>query len=132
MAATVVAFSDFVNFDSIFLTAISAEAISKPVASEIIYAKLSNMNEETDELNDAKDKSYIHIATLQCALTLNCIPCHYKIFPLGSYCSVILPPNQRPEQCTRAKSGLYNGLYKPTHRVLTLGDGDFSFSLCIA
>jgi 25S rRNA (uracil2634-N3)-methyltransferase len=90
------------------------------------------MMKEADEDNDAENKSYVHSVTLQCALTSNCIPCHYKIFPLGSFCSIILPPNQRPEQCIRAKSGEYHGLYKPSHRVLTLGDGDFSFSLCLA
>ena len=50
-----------------------------------------------------------------------------------------LPPNQRPENCTRfnrnfvknSTSLLYD-LLKQDSRVLTLGDGDFSYSLCIA
>lgn len=88
----------------------------------------------------------VHIDTLQCATANNCIPCLYKVSPSGlfkfhdkkqqhdriDYISIQIPPNQRPEMCPRAKSNIYNGIYSPHQKILTIGDGDFSFSLAIA
>ena len=104
------------------------------------------------------DDLFVHPSTLACAIgqrnttstsssnsssSSPCIPCLYKLFPSGVVPSTTteisgehqlkLPPNQRPELCPRAApSSSYQGLYVRHNRILTLGDGDFSFSLSIA
>lgn len=44
---------------------------------------------------------------------------------------VSFPANQRPEMCPRAKVLKFAGLYNIAQKILTVGDGDFSFSLSI-
>lgn len=84
------------------------------------------------------DRLYCQTMTVDCA-QLHCIPCAYKIgcFDISldkEFTRCV--PNQRPEQCPRAKSpstavegtlGYHSGM-----SVLTVGDGDLSFSLAIA
>ena len=79
------------------------------------------------------NRLYIHRDTLHCATT-ECIPCFYKIFPSGFCCTLKLPPNLRPECCPRSSPEVFScpSFYKPNHNLLTVGDGDFSFSLSIA
>jgi hypothetical protein len=92
------------------------------------------------------DESYkdvfVSIETLECAEN-RCIPCLYKIFPSGIpptefwkktdfQSGLKLPPNARPELCPRFKFGGYSGLYCGSSRILTVGDGDLSYSLSIA
>lgn len=74
---------------------------------------------------------FVHHATLNCATEL-CLPCLYKICPNGQYAGQVLPPNQRPEMCPRSKLHAFTGLYESSQSILTVGDGDFSFSLSIA
>eukprot|EP00934_Nitzschia_sp_Nitz4_P007870 Nitzschia sp. Nitz4//scaffold413_size9536//3507//4703//NITZ4_009095-RA/size9536-processed-gene-0.3-mRNA-1//1//CDS//3329551337//7860//frame0 len=87
--------------------------------------------------------------TLECAQH-GCVPCAYKVglFDVAldkEFCRQV--PNQRPEQCPRlgrsskkhtatsnhaaSKESSFLG-YQPGMSVLTVGDGDFSFSLAIA
>lgn len=75
--------------------------------------------------------------TYHCASN-GCIPCAYKIccFDVAldqDFCRIV--PNQRPEQCPRSSRqiGDHGTLgYKRGMKVLTVGDGDFSFSLALA
>jgi 25S rRNA (uracil2634-N3)-methyltransferase len=86
-------------------------------------------------------------ATVQCALDNNpCVSCAYKVanFDVAldvSFCQQV--PNQRPELCPRASiqqqhnerdgSSVCPVLgYTRGMRVLTVGDGDFSFSVALA
>jgi hypothetical protein len=87
---------------------------------------------------DSSRRLFASHITLDCALRRGCVPCAYKI---GCF-DVALDkefsgqvPNQRPEMCPRSsdlkgKQGTLG--YTSDMRVLTIGDGDFSFSLAIA
>ena len=73
-----------------------------------------------------------------------CIPCAYKIcnFDIAlDHEFTTIVPNQRPEQCPRSNDYLnrtpdtcVDGMmgYRRRMNVLTVGDGDFSFSLAVA
>lgn len=79
--------------------------------------------------------------TVHCALKDGCIPCAYKIgtFDVAldvEFCRTV--PNQRPEQCCRASSTKNISSDDPPPlfgakklSVLTVGDGDFTYSLAI-
>ena len=80
---------------------------------------------------------YVHRDTLACALG-RCVPCLYKVWPGGRRG---LPPNVRPELCPRARDAAAArradargavGLYRRGERVLTVGDGAFTFSLALS
>jgi len=94
------------------------------------------------------DRLFASSVTIQCALKGRCIPCSYKVccFDVAldsEFCKLV--PNERPESCPRAKptapefdatAGETLGYTPNNHqlglRFLTVGDGDFSFSLAVA
>ena len=94
---------------------------------------------------EAEEKLYIHKETLKCAISESgsgCIPCLYKLAPNGKFDDISFPSNVRPELCGRLDSnksensdfdaGIYWSKVKgQTQRVLTCGDGDFTFSLSL-
>jgi 25S rRNA (uracil2634-N3)-methyltransferase len=96
------------------------------------------------------DRLYTSHETLECAMNNGCVPCAYKIgcFDVAldkEFCKAV--PNQRPEQCPRSscRSRQYvehnnsnsndnNGVlgFRRGMSILTVGDGDFTFSLGLA
>jgi 25S rRNA (uracil2634-N3)-methyltransferase len=117
--------------------------------------------EAADKVDDGDDDNGVPVrdcgslyssqVTLHCALRRQCVPCAYKVgsFDVAldqDFCRAI--PNQRPEQCPRSKQeqttksrttnsapsrGAEGTLgYRRNMAVLTVGDGDFTFSLAIA
>lgn len=98
------------------------------------------MNEE--ESIPTRDCSDLHcqIETWTCACN-GCIPCAYKI---GNFDVALdrafsqLVPNQRPEQCPRIQNRPISAApqgtlgYQQGMNVMTIGDGDMSFSLALA
>jgi 25S rRNA (uracil2634-N3)-methyltransferase len=107
------------------------------------------------------DRLYCPASTYLCAIGANqqqegqqtsssrspCIPCAYKVsnFDIAlDHEFTKFVPNQRPEQCPRSNTNttttshdttfVKDGMmgYKRGMNVLTVGDGDFSFSLAVA
>ena len=97
-------------------------------------------------------KLYCPSITYQCAIGVSnsstskpCVPCAYKIcnfdIALDTEFTKIIP-NQRPEQCPRSTNPSNTTInnnnsnttmgYKRDMNVLTVGDGDFTFSLAVA
>ncbi len=88
------------------------------------------------------DRLYASQVTLNCTLNNNCVPCAYKIgcFDVAldkEFCKAT--PNQRPEQCPRSQrksqedTNSYGVMgFRSEMSILTVGDGDFSFSLGLA
>lgn len=84
------------------------------------------------------DQLYASHATVHCALHRLCVPCAYKVccFDVARD-SEFSVPNQRPENCPRLQVKPESSSkeilgYSNKMSVLTVGDGDFSFSLAVA
>lgn len=85
------------------------------------------------------DKELLHScrSTFFCATEQFCIPCFYKLYPNGTLSvspQLQLPPNVRPEMCPRscAADEMKMAFYSTKARILTVGDGDLSFSRSLA
>lgn len=105
-----------------------------------------NNNNNSSDVAVADDVDAPSVATAAATTVTCCVPCAYKIcnfdISLDSDFTKRIP-NQRPEQCPRSHSS-YNAGDGETdsrdgtmgyHRgmnVLTVGDGDFTFSLAVA
>lgn len=95
-----------------------------------------------------RDTAYLYtpVQTINCAMN-GCVPCGYKIglFDVAldkEFCKQV--PNQRPEQCPRLysketvlhtqESRKSTGVlgFRSGMSILTVGDGDFTFSLALA
>jgi hypothetical protein len=108
---------------------------SKVVASD-------GSSEEDDSVPPVREitKLFASPVTVNCALHQRCVPCAYKLgcFDVALDSEFIKKvPNQRPESCPRAREqsataidGTYG--YCQGMSVLTVGDGDFTFSLALA
>lgn len=79
---------------------------------------------------------FVLVETLDCVASKGCISCAHKICA-GETLYPHSKPNVRPELCPRASgksrsSEEWIGLYPEGSVVLTVGDGDLSFSLALA
>jgi hypothetical protein len=89
-----------------------------------------------------KPDLFVHRSTLNCAVQSKCIVCLHKLLPYlpenekFSQVNFCIPANKRPETCPRSSDSPIRsetiGLYDSSSRTLTIGDGDFSFSLSLA
>ena len=80
--------------------------------------------------------SFLMTSTHGCACA-GCVPCRAKVLRAAGAAEV---PNARPESCLRlvspskspAVARAFVGIYRRGQKILTVGDGDFSFSLGLA
>jgi 25S rRNA (uracil2634-N3)-methyltransferase len=115
-------------------------------AKHSLYESTDGYGRSNEDDNQQKipirnvEKLFCSSRTVDCALRNHCVPCGYKVccFDVAldtEFTRVV--PNQRPELCPRTKenedtTGGNTLGYRPGMRVLTVGDGDFSFSLAVA
>lgn len=87
------------------------------------------------------NKIYVHEDSVNCALNRKCVVCLHRLISKSKVISftnqgITIPQNKRPETCPRFNpkhfsAQSYCGLYRSDTYLLTLGDGDFSYSLSL-
>jgi len=91
----------------------------------------------TNHLLRCAQPLYVHIDTFLCCARKCCVSCAHKIIGVEQMEAGLIP-NVRPEMCPRSGSSTLReqgkgiGLYPAASHVLTVGDGDLSFSLALA
>lgn len=104
------------------------------------FADETRDEEKTENLVPLRDTSLLFASPSTVSCAYHCVPCAYKVglFDVAldkEFCNQV--PNQRPEQCRRASttmqpdSGIILG-FQQGMSILTVGDGDLSYSLALA
>ena len=117
-----------------------------PESAKEAIAMYRSSSPDQKVLTRPTDRLYASQVTFNCTMNENCVPCAYKIgcFDVAldkEFTKAV--PNQRPEQCPRSRAQIQNensssnnndGVmgFRRGMSILTVGDGDFSFSLGLA
>uniref|UniRef100_A0A7S4ABE6 25S rRNA (uridine-N(3))-methyltransferase BMT5-like domain-containing protein n=1 Tax=Pseudo-nitzschia australis TaxID=44445 RepID=A0A7S4ABE6_9STRA len=128
------------KLDAVSIDDAKAEGDLPKISEERKSGPSSSSDNEPPTRNT--DRLYASYKTYDCALNQGCTPCAYKIgcFDVAldkEFCK--RKPNQRPEQCPRSVDEKTTNTnddgvlgFRRGMSILTVGDGDFSFSLGLA
>ena len=123
-------------------SSLSTKSTAADTAAPVAAAPATTSNAVTQAPCREHSRLYTSAVTYQCATQNVCIPCAYKICTFDVALDTAftkMVPNARPESCPRSSttSAFEYGLdgtmgYQRGMSVLTVGDGDLTFSLAVA